>query len=442
MDGRGGYAVFKSLYAAEKGPRLAVDLGGWVPPPPAGRLDRGRAALDCLNAVPYSAAAASAEDLALTPKELQKLAEGSALPLLASNLYLKNNKKPEFLASTRLAEAGAFKVGFFSLAIHDPAKPNTPKHLPNYRLEKESYEAERAVRALRAAGAQLVVGLISVDAGKEATHEFYRDFLERLPRIDLLITDEPSLKKPFKAKRAWVAPAGQGLTHAARLGLALDASGRVTGLNWQRLSLDAAKYGEDPGLLKVLAGHKAAAAAHFGRKVGTLKEALPLAEAGNYPAADFAADCMRRWARSNAAIIGLSEPAAGFQAGSVTVGDLHRAFPLDSSVVFVKIRGDDLERALAGLNPTEISVSGLKLFLRDSALERAEGEAGPLVPGRVYHLAVPDSLVSGRDNPVLSSAMEFANSRRPLREVISWCFSRQSSFARPAGGRVIRSEKQ
>ena len=441
MEGRGGYAVLKALYAAEKGPRLAVDLGGWVPPSPEGRQDRGRAALECLNAVPYSAAAASAADLAIAPKELQKLAEGSALPLLASNLYLKSNKKPDFLASTRLAEAGGRKIGFFSLVIHDPAKPNTPKHLPNYRLEKESYEAERAVRALRAAGAQLVVGLIAVDAGKEAPHEFYKDFLERLPRIDLLITDEPSLKKPFRAKRAWVAPAGQGMTHAARLGLALDAAGRITGLNWRSLSLDAGKYGEDPALRKLIAVHKAAAAAHFGRKIGTLKEALPLAEAGAYPAADFAADCMRRWARSNAAIIGLSEPAAGFAAGAVTVGDLHKAFPLDSSVVFVKIRGDDLERALAGLNPTEISVSGLKLFLRDSVLERAEGEAGPLVPGRVYHLAVPDSLVSGRDNPVLSSAMEFANSRRPLREVISWCFSRQSSFARPAGGRVIKAEK-
>lgn len=418
-----------------------MDLGGWVPPSPQGRLDRGRAALDCINAVPYSAAAASAEDLALPQKELQKLAASSALPLLASNLYLKSNKKPDFLVSTRLAEAGGRRVGFFSLVIHDPAKANTPKYLPNYRLEKESYEAERAVRALRAAGAQLVVGLVAIASGKEAPHEFYKDFLARLPRIDLIITDEPSLKKPFKAKRTWVAPAGQGMQHAARLGLALDDAGRVKGLNWSRLPLDAEKYGEDAALLKVIAGHKAAAAAHFGRKIGTLKEALPLAEGGTYPAADFAADCMRRWARSNAAIIGLSEPAAGFSSGTVTVGDLHRAFPLDSSVVFVKIRGDDLERALTGLSPTEISVSGLKLFLRDSALERAESETGPLVPGRVYHLAVPDSLVSGRDNPVLSSAMEFANSRRPLREVISWCFSLRSSFARPAGGRVVQVEK-
>ena len=51
---------------------------------------------------------------------------------------------------------------------------------------------------------------------------------------------------------------------------------------------------------------------------------------------------------------------------------------------------------------------------------------------------MPDSLVTGRDNPLLSSAMEFANSRRYLREVVGWCFSRQGSFARPAGGRIVR----
>jgi len=148
---------------------------------------------------------------------------------------------------------------------------------------------------------------------------------------------------------------------------------------------------------------------------------------------------MVRWAKTNAAIIGLKEPAAGFSSGTVRVGDLYTSFPLDSSVVFVKIRGDDLERALAGLQPGELSVSGLRLFLKGGVLERAETDSGPLVPGHIYKLAVPDSLVIGRENPLLSSAMEFANSRRHLREVVGWCFSRQKSFSRPAGGRIVRT---
>ena len=258
-----------------------------------------------------------------------------------------------------------------------------------------------------------------------------------------MITDEPSVKKPFKVDRAWVAGAGLELASAARLVLKLDrATGRLTGLGWKKIPLKAGEYGEDPAMLKVVDGYKKSSDAHFSRRVGSLTAALPLSDAGVSPAADFAADCMKRWARTDAAIIGLKEPAAGFSSGTVTVGDLYTSFPLDSSIVFVKIRGDDLERTLAGLQPGEISVSGLRLFLKDGALERAESDSGPLAPGHVYRLAVPDSLVTGRDNPLLSSAMEFANSRRYLREVMGWCFSRQSSFARPAGGRIVGSGRK
>lgn len=436
----GGFAVFKSLYDQEKRPKLAVDTGNWFSATPEGWLTRGRSTLACLNAVPYAVAAAGLEDLTLSPQELEKLAESSAMPLLASNLYLKTNKKPAFLSSSRIVTAGGRKVGIFSLIIHSPSNPNKQRYLPSYKLEKETYEAQKAIKALRDGGAQLVIMLLGVNPKEKASQDFFRGLLSKLPRLDLVITDEPSLKKPFRVDRAWVAGAGLEMAYAARLELTLDrASGRATGLKWKKLPLSAGKYGEDAGMLKIIAGYRKEVAARFSKRVGYLSAALPLTDDGLSPAADFAADCMRRWAKTNAAIIGLSEPAAGFSSGTVTVGDLYASYPLDSSVVFVKIRGDDLERALAGLQPGEISVSGLKLFLKDGALERAESDSGPLVPGHVYRLAVPDSLVSGRENPLLSSAMEFANSRRYLREVVGWCFSRQKSFSRPAGGRIVRA---
>lgn len=439
-DRSGGFAVFKSLYDKEKLPHLAVDTGNWFSATPEGWLTRGRSTLACLNAVPYAAAAPGYEDLSLAPQELQKLAEASAVPLLASNLYLKTNTKPAYLSSSRIVEAGGRKIGVFSVIISSPSNPNKPKYLANYKLEKETYESQKAIKALRDGGAKLIVMLAVINPREKAQPSFFRDLLSKLPKIDLVITDEPSIKKPFRVDRVWVAAAGLEMASAARLALTLDSStGRMTDLDWKRLPLDAGKYGEAPAMVKVLSGFKKSAAAHFSKRVGFLNAALPLDDRGVSPAADFAADCMRRWARTDAAIIGLKEPAAGFSSGTVTVGDLYTSFPLDSSIVFVKIRGDDLERALAGLQPGEISVSGLRLFLKDGILERAESESGPLAAGHVYRLAVPDSLVTGRENPLLSSAMEFANSRRYLREVVGWCFSRQKSFGSPAGGRIVRA---
>ena len=435
----GGPAVFKSLYDGEKLPKLAVDTGNWFSATREGRLTRGKSTLACLNAVPYSAAAVGLEDLSLTPAELQKLSESSALPLLASNVYLRTNTKPPFLHSSRIVEAGGHKVGFFSLVISSPTAPNRRTYLPKYKLEKETYDAQRAIKALKSEGAELIVMLLSVNPGEEASQDFFRGLLAKLPRIDLVITDEPAVKKPFKAHRAWIAGAGLEMSSAARLVLTLDQAGKMTDLDWKEIELNPEKYGEDQEILKLLEGYRKSSASHFSRRVGFLNTALPLTENDTTPAADFAADCIRRWARTNAAIISRKEAAAGFSSGTVTLGELHSAFPLGSSIVFVKIRGDALERALTGLQASEISVSGLRLFVRDGALDRAETETGPLRQEHIYRLAVPDSLVTGRENPLLSSAMEFANSRRSLRDVVGWCFARQKSFSRPAGGRIMQS---
>lgn len=436
--GSGGFAAFKNLYASEELPKLAVDLGNWSSATREGRFTKGRVTADCVGALPYAAAAVGTEELALPEEDLKALAKtAGAVPLLASNLYLRSNRKPDFLASWHVAEAGGRKIGIFSALINDPSRPNRRKYFPAYKLEEEVYESERALNALKSAGAQLTVMLLGINPDKPAGEEFFRDFISRLPRVDLVITDEPSVKKPFKVKRTWIAPAGSGLASPGRLLLTLDpASGKLKKLKYHAVKTDAEKYGEDPAMLKTAGRHMEATRAYYGRKIGKLTAALPLLAGRTTPAADFAADCMRRWARTNAAIIGLDEAAAPLPGGPVTLGDLYASFPRDSSVVFVKIRGDDLERALTALYPSGIAVSGLRLHLRDGAVERVSTESGPLVPGRIYRLAVPDTLASGRDNPVLSSAMEFANSRRGLRDVIRWYFSLRSVHEAPEGGRI------
>ncbi|HNW45754.1 MAG TPA: hypothetical protein PKI19_14740, partial [Elusimicrobiales bacterium] len=107
---------------------------------------------------------------------------------------------------------------------------------------------------------------------------------------------------------------------------------------------------------------------------------------------------------------------------------------------FVKIRGDDLENVLSGMQPGSFSVSGLRLFIKGGTLERVEAAAGPLTPAKVYHIAVPDSLVSGKENSVLSNAMEFANSKRYLREIVGWCLSSRKKFEKPEGGRIVHKD--
>ncbi|HAH32647.1 MAG TPA: hypothetical protein DCL44_10085 [Elusimicrobia bacterium] len=420
----GGIAVFKNLYKGESRPKLALDMGNWLSETSEGHIMGAQAVLDCMDAVPYSAASPGYNDLAFPTRELEKLAKTASFPLLASNLYLKSsNKKPDFLRSFAILETGGRKIGVFAITVADPHKANQPKNLLNYRLEKESYEIEKALKALKDGGAKITVMLLNINPKTAAKPEFYRKFLEKLPRTDLIITDEPSLKKPFKSGKSWVVPSGRG-PRVARICLYLEPdTGAITSIDWNLLALDKARYGEDPDALAVVNRHLHSVTRYMGRRLGFLSTDLPLRDGVKSPVGDFTAACMKRWARSNAALLVNSDLAAGLSSGPVTVGDIHKVMPYDTSVVFVKIRGAELAEALEDKLLSDISVSGLRIIDGENGIKSVETDYGPLVPGRVYHLAVPDSIVNNKDYPILPNAMEFANSKRLLREILGWCFS-------------------
>ena len=126
--------------------------------------------------------------------------------------------------------------------------------------------------------------------------------------------------------------------------------------------------------------------------------------------------------------------------GPVTTGDIYRALPFDTSVVFVKIRGVDLKQAVEETAAGDISVSGMKIQMRGAAVEQLLIEGSPVKPDHIYRIAVPDSIVNDKDYSLLSSATEFANSRRLLRDVLGWCFSRQAVTPKPDLDRIIRSK--
>ena len=436
----GGMAVFKNLYKLEGRPKLALDMGNWLSETSEGRVMSAQSVLDCLNAVPYSAAAPGYRDLAFTPKELENLSKTVSFPLIASNLYLKNNKKPGFLCGFTLLKAGGSKIGVFAINVADPQKANRSKNLLNYRLEKESYEIEKALKALKDGGAKITVMLLNINPKVAAKPEFYRKFLEKLPKTDLIITDEPSLKRPFKAGRSWVVPSGLG-SSAARILLHIEpVTGMLVDIDWDLLPLDQAKYGEDPAALETVNRHLGSVARYLGRRIGFLSTELKLRDGANSPMGEFTAGCMKQWARSNAALLVNSDLAAGISSGPVTVGDLYKVMPYDTSVVFVKIRGAELAGALEDKVLSDISVSGLKIIAGENGIKSVETDSGPLVPGRVYHLAVPDSIVNNADYPILPNAMEFANSKRSLREILGWCFSLRKISA-PAPSQQLRQHR-
>ncbi len=451
----GGYAVFRKVYDREKNPKLAVDLGNWFSDTPEGYLTKGGAVAACMNTVPYAVSALGPEDLVLSPADLEKLVRVSSFTVLASNLYLRNNKKPPFIKSQQIVSAGGTRIGFLAITIMEPAKANTQRYLSNYKLEKASYEIERSVKSLKDAGARVTILLLSVNPKKQAAKDFYVSFLEKLPRLDLVITDDPGIKKPMRVNRTWIVSAPQKLMSAARIELSFEpGTGRLMGVGARNIRLERDKYGEDAATLETVNRQRALIQKLFSKRVGTAASDIRKSENSpaslsaaklnsgvvDSPLGNFTADCVKRWARSNAAIINNSVLGGDILKGPVTTGDLYRVLPFDTSVVFVKIRGSDLQRVMEGPASDDISVSGMEIRMRGPAVELMMIEGSPVKPDHIYRIAVPDSIVTDKDYSLLASATEFANSKRFLREVLGWCFSRQTVTPKPDLIRITRTQ--
>ena len=437
----GGYAVLRKVYDQEKNPKLAVDLGNWFSDTPEGYLTRGGAVAACMNAVPYAVAALGPEDLVLPPANLEKLVRASSFTVLASNLYLRDsNKKPAFIKSQHIVSTGGIQIGFLAITIMDPAKANVRNYLSGYKLEKENYEIERSLRSLKAAGARVTVLLLGINPRRPAVRDFYASLLDKLPRLDLVITDDPGLKKPLRVNKAWVVPAPPRLKSAARIELSFEpGTGRLLGIEARNILLEKNKYGEEKTALETVNRQRAIIKKLFAKRVGIAASDIRKSEGSGSPLGNFTADCVKRWARANAAIVNKSVLNGDILKGPVTAGDLYRVLPFDTSVVFVKIRGSDLQRAVEEMASRDICVSGMEVRMRGPSVERLLIEGSPVKADHIYRIAVPDAIVTDKDYSLLSSATEFANSKRFLREVLGWCFSRQTVTSKPDLGRITRS---
>ncbi|MDT8287042.1 MAG: 5'-nucleotidase, partial [Elusimicrobiales bacterium] len=384
-----------------------------------------KAAAECMAAMPYAAAGLLGGDLDLDPSRVGRALKDSPLPLLGSNLYLKSGRRLSFAARTHIAPLGPATFGLAVITAPKPGKLAWPKYGSRYKFEKETYETELALREMNAAGAGIKAVLMEIEKG-EGAMEFLEYFLGHFNgRLDLALVKSPAVMKRFSYKGTLVVPVLDGLN---RVELSLSPKNGLAGASHTTIKLDPEKYGSDPAVEAMLDSHSSGARATLDRVIGTLPYPLEPGRSGPSTAGAWAAACLKRWARGDAAIFDPSDMRAPLPRGEVKLGDLYRALPGENNVVFVKIRGQELLEFLRESADRRLSYAGLS-YDREKGTGEADGQ--PIQPGRLYRVAIPDSMVSESDHAILSTAMEFANSRHPVRSTMRWCLGRRKP-ARPA----------
>lgn len=437
----GGFPALKNIYNEETLPKLIVDLGNWASDSPTGKLTKGMSVIEMLNAFPYTAAVPGISDITLIAKDFNKLADSTTIPLIATNMYKRSGGRREGIKTYHIEHVYGHGIGFIGILLPNPSKPNKQRNYANFRIEKASYDANIAINALKQNRADIIVALISVAQNAKPDISYYRKLVAQASRINLIITDDPEVKKVFKVGKTWVIPSGHSNKTVEKTKISFNIStGKVHSVNSQTIAIDPVKYKEDADLQAIAEKYKLAENKYFGKKIGTLKSVLPLKNENTYPLANFTADCIKRWARVNASIVPISEPAAAFSTDTIRLADLYKSFPNNSNIVFVKIRGENLIESLRSLPVNSYTVSGLNLFIsKDNVLKKIQNDFEPLNDDKIYHIAVPDSMVSSNNASLLANASEFANSKKPTRDVIRWCIG-NGYFFEPFTVRVEQSK--
>ncbi len=420
-----GFPVLKKVIEKEKRPFLLFHAGPWLSGPPESLPQRAKAAAECMAGIPYAAAGLLGEDLDLDPVRVEKALKDSPLPLLGSNIYLKSGRRLAFAVRSHTAPLGGTSLGLAVITAPQPDRLSWPKYGARYKFEKETYEAELALKEMNSAGAGIKAVLLEIGEG-EGAMDFLKYFLGHFNgRIDLALVKSPAVTKRFSYKGAFVVPVAEGLN---RVELRPSPKGGLSGAAHKAIKLDGKKYGSDPAVEAMLDSHRSGARATLDRVIGTLPYPLEPGKSGPSTAGAWAAACLRRWARSDAAIFDPDDMRSALPRGEVRLGDLYRSLPGENNVVFVKIRGQELLEFLRDSSGRRLSYSGISY---DAEKGTGEADGQPIQPGRLYRVAIPDSMVSESDHAILSTAMEFANSKHPVRDTLRWCLGRRQP-ARPA----------
>jgi 2',3'-cyclic-nucleotide 2'-phosphodiesterase (5'-nucleotidase family) len=162
----GGFVALAAVLAEEKSPYLLLDSGDFFQGAPEGTLSKGRSVITLMNAIGYAASAIGNHEYDFGEANLIALSKMANFPLLASNIQRLSDGAPvDYAQPWALFDKGGVKVGVVGLSTHETSTATLPAHVSHLRFVHEVEAAKPHVRALRAAGADVVIALTHCGIG-------------------------------------------------------------------------------------------------------------------------------------------------------------------------------------------------------------------------------------------------------------------------------------
>ena len=404
-DGRGGVARLAAVIGAERARAehlLVTFAGDAISPSLMSAFDKGAHMIDLLNRIGLDAMALGNHEFDFGPAVARQRIAEAAFPVLGANVRDADGEVIDGARASITVEVGDFTVGVFGLTTAGTAVRSSPGGV-SFRPVVET-AAEQA-RALRAAGADLVIALAHTDAGEDAA-------LLAQGAVDVLLSGDDHILHVEYDGRVLFAESGEQANRVTVIDLHLDEDGWSPAFR----AVDTARVAPDREVAAAVEAHLGRLSQELDVEIGRTLTALDSRRAavrgGEAAIGNLIADAMRAATGADIALTnggGIRGNRVYAPGTRLTRRDILRELPFGDRTVVLEATGRDLLAALEnGFGGIEKrsgrfpQVAGLRIVYdpgrpKGRRVIAAGLDGAALDPERTYTLATNEFLGRGGD---------------------------------------------
>ncbi len=461
----GGFAALSSLLKKETTPYILLDSGDMWQGTPEGMITRGLASAVLMNQLGYSAAVPGNHDFDYGEPALHDLAAKARFPILAANIYRRDDgKRPSYLEPFTFIEKAGKNIAVLGLAGRHTATSTRPSNVKHLEFRDEAAEAAERVAEIKQGhpDAIIVITHLGLDEAFSlktldistwtltAPATSTLNIARAAPGIGLLLGghNHMAMLKGWKdpVSGTVFGESGYGLSYVTRALMDFDdATGKVRSITVNVIPLWTDVTGEDPVVLKTVTAYSAEVEAAMGRKIGAAAGDLKASpEWLDSSIGDWFCDLTRKETGADLAFHNTKAIRADILKGPVYLRQLYQAFPFDNTIITMRLNGAQVKRLIEDNlhdGMAYIQVSGLQVEFtpgqdRKPARVRLLRNGREIKPDEQFTVATNDYLAfGGNGGGVFAEGKDIKDTMLPMRDLARRAFEK-GPVTPPATGRI------
>ena len=422
----GGLPALKNIFLNKEEPFLLFDSGNLFSVTREGQLAKLTGTLKLLSFLPYTAITLSAEDFKFGTEDMKNALKNNKIPIIISNLKTLDGNIPNGIKSSMIFNFEGLKIGV--LGVLSKNDFDNLVRSSGFKAYDEIESLKPLIENLKKEEVDLIILLSSLGFERQDKSASDKTLLDEITDINILLGI--GNKENTDNSKVIINQAQANLQQVSRINLVLNKNKQIFSHNINDILLDISTLGEEENLLREVNVLKQQVAKTRTKHVAKLDTYLE-SEGQDSALGLYTAACLKKWGKTSIGLMNFEALGEGLPQGDITEEALYKAFPFDDKVMFLKMYGVNLLKALESnlVSKHQAALSGIKIsYDKENRIKKVLINGQELQKKQLYDIALPDHLISSAPGyEDFLNMYEFKNTDRTVRDIVTWCLNRKNT---------------